>query len=166
MALTSLLADIIERRCADGARVISEYQPSLRGRWPVDPRPKGERPMQQSPTKEEWMRAWGIILQVVQKHEQRYQLRLAEEMTFFFKFNADRTELSDGKYLTKGEASQLTGAPWGQILDLEQMFGGVLVWGSYLFIAEAKVMDAFRRYGSDLTLSHMINDIAEERTAA
>jgi hypothetical protein len=74
--------------------------------------------------------------------------------------------LSESRYLTKGEAAELSGAPWGHILDLENIYGGLLLRGSYLFISEETVSDGLRRYGSDFTLSLLIDDIARERAAA
>jgi hypothetical protein len=112
------------------------------------------------------MRASGIILEVIQKHEPTYRRRLAKEMTFLFEFDADGIELPEHRYLTKGEATKLTGVPWGHILDLESVYGGALLRSSYLFIAEAKVSDALRKYGSDFTLSALIDDIAKERAPA
>jgi hypothetical protein len=161
MALAKHHEEIIERRCENGARTLFEYQhPQVRQH------PNAGRPIRQFPTRDEMIGAWETFRQVFQKNKQKYHRRLAQETTFLFKFNAGGIGLSESKYLTKGEAIKLTGVPWGQILDLESIYGGLLLHGSYLFIAEAKVTDALRRYGSDFTLSTLIDDIAEERAAA
>jgi hypothetical protein len=87
-------------------------------------------------------------------------------MAFLFEFDSDEIELPERRYLTKGDAAKLTGVPWGHILDLESVHGGALLCGSYLFIAEAKVSDALSTYGSQFTLSALIDDIAKERASA
>jgi hypothetical protein len=162
MALAKHYEETIERMLTNDAREVFQYQHPQSCRSPQ----KADRPIRQFPTKDEWMRAWKRILQVFQKNEPKYQRRLAQETTFVFKFDAAQMLLFDGKYLSKGEAAKLTGVPWGHILDLEDMFGGVLLRGSHLFIAEQRVTEAQRKYGSDLTLSALIDDIIKERMQA
>jgi hypothetical protein len=159
MALAKHYEETIERMLANDAREVFQYQYPKGCRSPRKP----DRPIQQFPTKDEWVRAWKCIFQVFQKNEPKYQRRLAQETTFVFKFDAEQMVLFDGKHLSKGEAARLTGVPWGHVLDLENVFGGVLLRGSFLFIAEERVMDAQCKYGSDLTLSALIDDIIKER---
>jgi hypothetical protein len=164
MALAKHHEEIFERRCANGARILSEYQ-HPQGRY-RPPEKCLERPIRAFPTRDDMIAACETIRQVFQKNKQKYQQRLAQETTFLLKFNADGIGLSESRYLTKGEAAELSGAPWGHILDLENIYGGLLLRGSYLFISEETVSDGLRRYGSDFTLSLLIDDIARERAAA
>jgi hypothetical protein len=121
MALAKHREEIFERRCANGARILFEYQhPQKRYQRPEK---LLERPVRAFPTREETIAACETIRQVFQQNEQKYQRRLAQETTFLFKFDADGIGLSESRYLTKGEAAELSGAPWGHILDLENTGG-------------------------------------------
>jgi hypothetical protein len=162
MGLSSLHADITERRCENRARIWDEYQ------YPQSPREhlQADRVIREVPTIDETIAAFEALHKAFEKNEPKYQRRLARETTFVFKYDAEQMVLIDGKYLSKGEAAKLTEVPWGHILDLETVFGGMLLRGSYLFIAEQRVMDAQLKYGSDLTLSALIDDIIKERMQA
>lgn len=80
-------------------------------------------------------------------------------MTLVYRLSEDYTLAKTVGYLTKGEAEKITGVCGGEILDLDDVYGGFLVRNRYIFISESAAVRGIKRYGSDL-----INGLLDERT--
>lgn len=161
MGFRSLQDDIIERRAENGARVIFETFGSF---FSNDPRlsPRGEELAETAEelgmTREKlfYLRAW------VQKVTRRSKERLAREMTVMYTLNEPRDRILAAKYLTKQEAAELapTVVP-GELLDLDEMYGGVMVRGRHIFVSEDAIADGLTRYEPEELLNGLIHERAE-----
>jgi hypothetical protein len=78
----------------------------------------------------------------------------------------DQYQLSTGEYFTKGEAAKLTGVSGGELLDTDNLYGGIFGRTGYLFISEKRVFDGIHRYGSGVTVAALIDDTIKERRLA
>jgi hypothetical protein len=162
MSLVSLEADIIERRVQDGARAIFENYTFYAAN---DSRlsPKGE---ELAETAEEFgmtrekliaMRRW------VQQVTKECNERLAREMTVMYTLNEPRDRVLAAQYLTKHDAAETarTVVP-GDLLDLDDIYDGVLVRSTYIFVSEKAIEDGLERYEPE----DLLNGLIHERAAA
>lgn len=162
MSLVSLEADIIERRVQDGARVVFENSPFF---TPSDPglSPKGEELVETAEefgmTREKFIafRRW------MQRVTEECTERLAREMTLMCTLNEPRDRVLAAKYLTKHDAAEAarTVVP-GELLDLDDVYGGVMVRGTYIFVSEKAIEDGLQRY----TPEDLLDGLIHERAAA
>jgi hypothetical protein len=159
MSLVSYLADITERRAEHDARVIFEdFTYHARGDCRLSP--KGE---ELAALAEEWgtsrekliaMRQWA------QRITKECEERLARELVVLFTLNEARDLVLGKQYITKGEAAEIAYTPGGDILDLDDIYGGLLVRGRYIFISETAVIDGLKRYEPDSLLNGLIHERA------
>lgn len=149
MALAKHQEEIIERRGRNGARIVYEYQ------YPhgnADDT-RSANPFGYTPEKMAELRAF------VRKVTQECEERLSKEMTLVYKLNDERTCAFPLGYMTKGEAAGK--APvvlGGELLDLDNMYGGLLVRHGYIFVSDAKLEHGLRRYPRESLLSGLIDE--------
>jgi hypothetical protein len=162
MSLVSLEADIVERRVQDGARIIFENYTYFA---PNDSRlsPRGEELAETAEefgtTREKFI----ALRQWVQKVTKECHERLAREMTVMYTLNEPRDRVLAAQYLTKHDAAAIarTVVP-GELLDLDDVYGGVMVRGTYIFVSEMAIEDGLTRYQPE----DLLNGLIYDRTAA
>jgi hypothetical protein len=125
---------------------------------PSDPDEATARKLGMTPEKLREVRAW------VQKTTKECNERLAREKVLVFKLNEQRTLMTTIGYMTKDEASKVAWIAGGELLDLDDLYGGMFVRADHFFISENKLLDAERRYGSGLELGVLIDYLLSERT--
>jgi hypothetical protein len=162
MGLPSLLSDIIERRAQNGARVVFEdYTYFAANDSKLSP--KGEELAETAEefgmTREKFI----ALRQWVQEISKSSRERLAREMTVMYTLNEPRDRVLSVEYLTKQDAAAnaRTVVP-GELLDLDDVYGGVMVRGTYIFVSEKAVEDGLQRYAPD----DLLNGLIHERAAA
>lgn len=97
---------------------------------------------------------WAAVKAVVQEINQRSRRRYAEERALLYRLSQERTSATNLGYMTKGEAANIArGVVTGEILDSDDLYGGVMVRAGYLFISEVKLEAGLREHGSNLTLN-------------
>jgi len=103
------------------------------------------------------MRRW------VQRVNKECTERLAREMTVMYTLNEPRDRVLAAQYLTKHDAAEAarTVAP-GDLLDLDCVYGGVMVRGIYIFVSEDAIEDGLQRYAPE----DLLNGLIHERAAA
>lgn len=100
----------------------------------------------------------------IQKTIKECDERLAREKVALYKLNEQRTFMKPVGYMTKGEAINVArGAIGGELLDLDNVYGGMFVRADHLFISENKLVDGLRRYGSDVEPGVLISRLIDER---
>lgn len=161
MGFKSLQDDVIERRAENGARVIFEtYGCYFSNDLRLSPR--GEElaetaeELGMSRRKLIFLRLW------LQRVTRECEERLAREMTVMYTLNEPRDRILAAKYLTKQEAAEL--APMvvpGELLDLDEMYGGVMVRGRHIFVSEDAIADGLTRYEPEELLNGLIHERAE-----
>ncbi len=163
MALAKHGEEISERRTANGAAIIYEYQhPQANGRRrKTDMAEKSANPYLLSP--EELKEAREAIRRINQKCEER----MASEMTLLCKWEEhDKGVVVTALgFMTKSEAAKITG--WlasAQILSLDT-YGGFIVSCGYLFISERRVAEGLRKYGmhEEALITGILRDRQAER---
>jgi hypothetical protein len=152
---------MIERRVGNGARVIYEDYTYFAAR---DERlsPKGEELAEIADSLDMTREELIELRQWVQQTSKRCSERLAREMTFIFTLNEPRDRVLNTQYLTKGDAAKLAPVVPGDLLDLDGIFGGLIVCGSHIFVSESAVEDGLKRYGP----VRLLNGLFDERLAA
>ncbi len=162
MGLRSLQADIIDRRIENGARTtVEDY--TFRAGYDYRLSPQGEALAElaeqagMTRTKLIALRQWA------QRMTKESNERLAREMTLVFTMNERRDRLLTCQYMRKGEASNTTRAVMGgDLLDLDVVYGGLLVRGVYVFVSDAAFERGLEKYGPD----GLFNGLIDERLAA
>lgn len=147
MALAKHHEEIIERRSRNGALIVYEYQHSSGDRRAAEPR----SPLDLSP--EKWAEVRAFVHEINERCKQRY----ATEMTLLYKLNKERTIATGIGFMTKGEASEIAdGVLSCEILDLDNVYGGIMVRADYLFISKAKLEAGLLKHGTGLTLNDLL----------
>ena len=83
-------------------------------------------------------------------------------MTLVLRLNKERTRFWTVGYLRKGEAAEIASVIPGELLDLDPLYGGMHIFNDHLFISDNLLLPALRRYGSDITLSDLIQKLSSE----
>jgi hypothetical protein len=161
MGLASLQADIVDRRSQNGARLIFEDQyphghskPNLQGDSTLT---AAAEALGMTPAKLIALRKW--VTRVTKECNER----LSREMTLVYTLNEQRTRVLAVKYMPKGEAAEMAKVvPGGELLDLDHLYGGMLVRCGYVFVSEALLREGLRKYAPPA----LLNGLIEERRAA
>ena len=66
------------------------------------------------------------------------------------------------QYVSTGEAAEIAGTVPGDLLSLDDMYGGVLVRGSHIFVSELALEEGLKRYEPEA----LLNGLIHERLAA
>lgn len=140
--------DVIEPRLEHGARIVFEYQHPQ----PAPKRDETTNPFLLTPTQLREFRAF------VQRANRECEERLAREMVMAYKLNKERTFATSLGFITKGEAAKATGVGGGMLLDLDNLYGGVLAFVGYLFISEGKLTHGVHTYGPDAFIDGLISE--------
>jgi hypothetical protein len=157
MALAKLAEDIAIRNAENGARVVypSQYPPTHR------PAPD---PFHFTPE------AIEAIRKFVREANARCEARLSREMVLVYEHNAAKTEASSVGFMTKGEAAKIAGGTpiaaricESYLLDIDDLYGGMLIHAGYLFVSDRKLIDG---YGSSATLAALTDGVLKEKLAA
>jgi|GraSoiStandDraft_50_1057286.scaffolds.fasta_scaffold436138_2 hypothetical protein len=127
MALAKHFEEITERRAANKAAIIFEYQ------HPQANSKRGERLSRE------------MVLALKVPNPPRLKL----------------TVLSRVGFLTKRKAAETLGVPSFNLLNLDDVHGGMLVTADHLFISEAKVADGLTRYEPGIVVSRLIKERAQ-----
>jgi len=164
MGLVSLDADIVDRRSESGARVIYEYQQTSISHAQLDPQASKIASMAKSlgmtPAELIEFRQW------VRRVTKECDERLANEMTVVYTLNKQRTRILKVEYVTKAEATEVAPVAGGELLDLDQIFGGVLVRGCYVFVSDQALEDGLTRYRPHELLDGLISERLRRKSAA
>lgn len=87
--------------------------------------------------------------------------RLSTEMTAVFTLNAERSRVISFQAMQKGQAAEKTMAVvGGDLLDLDEIYGGLLVRGIYIFVSELALARGIEEYGANA-----LNGLISERAA-
>ncbi len=128
MALAKHHEEIGERRRENNARIIDEFDypraTSQSAEWAAIPHGEVIR-----------LRLW------VQRVNRECEERLSREMLVVYKLNKQRTILTPLGYMPKAEAVKT--ARWvagGELLDLDDLYGGIFIRADHLFISETKFL--------------------------
>jgi hypothetical protein len=161
MSLVSYLADITERRVRDGARFVFEDY-TYRAKYDRKLSPKGQELVELADEWETTREKLIAMRQWMRRVTKECNERLAREKVVLCTLNEARDQVIRKQYITKDEASRIAPVPGGDILDLEDVYGGMLVRGRYLLISESAVVEGLKKYGSD----DLINGLIKERADA
>jgi hypothetical protein len=83
---------------------------------------------------------------LLQRVEKECEERLSREMTLVYALNEPRTLVLAAHYLSKGEAAEMTKVPGVFLLDLDHVYGGVLVRNDCVFVSEQMLAEGLRKY--------------------
>lgn len=162
MSLASLQADVIDRRIQNGARVIFEdytYYAERDCRLSPQGEVLAELAERAGMTREELI----AVRQWAQQTTKKSCERLAQEMTLVYTLNEQRDRVLAAQYVSKGEAAETTRIVLGgDLLDLDCIYGGLLVRGSYVFVSELAFEEGLKRYEP----AALLNGLIEERLTA
>jgi hypothetical protein len=94
--------------------------------------------------------------------------RLSREMTLVYTFDEETlheewTNVVAVEYVSKREAVEMTKAVWGQLLDLDCIYGGILLHKPYVFVSEKVFTERRCKYDDAVAL---LEGLMEERWAA
>jgi hypothetical protein len=172
-ALAKHYEEITERLSANEARIIYEYQhpqANVKRVASTESFTKQRRIADVPPIPSD--DEWAAVSDFVRRANEKYKERLSREMVVLFKLKEQRTEMS-AEYVispvgcfTKGEAAELTGVSGGELLDLDNLYGAIIGRTGYLFISESREQHGIRKYGSDVTVAALIDDLIKERQVA
>jgi hypothetical protein len=161
MSLVSYLADITERRTENLASVVFEdYTYHAKGDCGLSP--KGQELVELA---EEWgttrekliaMRQWA------QRITKECTERLAQEKTLIYTLNEPRDRVLAARYVSTGEAAEIGCAVPGDLLSLDDYFGGLLVQGRYVFVSDSTFEEGLKKYRPE----DLLNGLIAERSAA
>lgn len=159
MSRISLLDDILDRRIENGALITVE---GYARRASADNRlsPEGEKLAEIADsldmTRHELinMRKW------FRKITNECNKRLQEEKTALFTLNESRDRVIGFQLVTKAEAASSTVIVPGTLLDLDTLFGGLLVQGVHIYISEEVFDQGLQKYGSGV-----LKGLIDERLA-
>ena len=162
MGLPSYLDYITERRAENGARVIFENYTYLAA--------NGSRLSPRGEELAEIAEEFGMtreklisLRQLVQQINKECNERLASEKTLMYTLNEARDRILGIQYLTKHDAAEAARAVVpGDLLDLDDVYGGVMVRGAFIFVSDQAAEDGLQRY----TPNDLLNGIIHERAAA
>jgi hypothetical protein len=163
MGYSSLAHDIAERQLEHGARgYISPFifpTPTYASARPSDPDEATARKWNMTPEKLREFRVW------VLKTMKEYEERLAREKVLVLKLNEQRTVMTLVGYMAKDEAVKKVAISviGGELLNLDDTYGGMLVRVGYFFISEKKLLKGLERHGPDLKLDALIDHLIAER---
>ncbi|WFU42220.1 hypothetical protein QA640_07020 [Bradyrhizobium sp. CB82] len=153
MSWVSLQSDIIERRGRDGARVIYEDYTYF-----------AEHDRRLSPKGEELAEiAEGLgmtreKLIAMRKWMQETTKRLVREMATVYTLN-EQLDIVKAQHLPKSEAAELTGVVVpGELLDLDDVYGGLLVRRGYIFVSDMAREHGLKKYGPVELLNGLIDE--------
>jgi hypothetical protein len=161
MSLVSLQSDIIERRVRDGARVTYEDYTYFAEQ---DKRlsPKGEELAESAESLGMTREKLISVRQWLQQTIEECRERLAQEMTLVYTLSEPRDRVLNAQYLTKAKAAELAPVVPGDLLDLDAMYGGLLVCGIHIFVSDLALEEGLKRYEP----ADLLNSLFEERRAA
>ncbi len=155
MSLVSLQADINDRQLENGARIVFEYQrPSGdRSNARFDPRLiASARSLDMEPEELFDLRRW------LRRMTKESTERLLREMAAVYTLNEPRDIVLKTEYLTMMQVSKRYPIPGGDLLSLDDSYGGLLVSGRYIYVSEAAIADALNRYAPGDLLNGMIKE--------
>lgn len=161
MGLISLQADITERRAQNGARVIFEDYTYLAER-DCKLSPKGEELAETAEFLEMTREKFIALRQWVQEISQRSRERLALEKTLIYTLNVPRDRVLAVQYVSTGEAAEIGRAVPGDLLSLDDYYGGLLVRGCYIFVSELALKEGLKKYEPE----SLLKGLFQERLAA
>jgi len=162
MSLVSLQADINERRLENDAIIVFEDQYAARKRQSAarfDPQLiAAAKSMDMTPEELFDLRRW------IRRVTKECKERLAREMTLVYTLNEPRDRVLEVELTSKMKAADKYPIPGGDLLDLEGIYGGVLVRGQRIYVSQAAFEQAATRYENDPVA--ILNGLIAERCAA
>jgi hypothetical protein len=160
MSLVSLQADINDRRLENGAAIVFEDQYPARKRQAAaqfDPKLTAQlKFLDMTPDELIELRKWARC--VVKKSTER----LLREMTLVYTLNEPRDRVTGVEFISKMQAADKYPIAGGELLDLDCIYGGLLVRARNVYVSETAVADALDRYEP----AHLLNGLIGERHAA
>jgi hypothetical protein len=162
LGLASLESDIAERRIQNEARILFEYQ-YPQGYADLDS--GGDDPELVATAQSLGMTPARLIdlRQWVQRMTKECNERLSREKTLVYTVNESRTQVLAVQLMSKHDAAKMTKVVSGELLDLDSVYGGMLICDGYAFVSEQTVMGRLREYDHPVAL---LNALIEELRAA
>lgn len=157
MSFVSLQSDIIDRRVRDGARIIFEDYTYFAER---DRRlsPRGEELAEMAHSLGMSREKLIAIRRYVQQISKRCGERLEQEMTTVYALS-EQLDVLSAQFLSKGEAAEMTGVVMpGELLDLDDVYQGLLIRPGYIFVSETALEEGLKRYGPIEVLNGLIDE--------
>jgi hypothetical protein len=128
MGLSSLLDTITERRVENNASVIFEDYTYL-AKTNRKLSPKGEEIAETAEFLEMTWEKFISLRRWLQEISKKSRERLAQEKTLVYTLNEPRDRVVAAQYVSTGEAAEIGRAVPGDLLSLDDYFGGLLVQG-------------------------------------
>ncbi|KRR29112.1 hypothetical protein [Bradyrhizobium retamae] len=164
MSWVSYYGDITERQVQNGARVIFEnYTHLARHNNNNKLSPKGKELAETAEFLEMSREKFIALRQWMQEISKTSRERLAQEETLVYALNESRDRVLAAQYVSTGEAAEISRAVPGDLLSLDDSYGGLLVSGRYVFVSDLVVQEGLRKYEPDDAL---LNGLITERLAA
>jgi hypothetical protein len=88
--------------------------------------------------------------------------RLAQEKTLVYTLNEPRDRVLAAHYVSTGEAAEIGRTVPGDLLSLDDYFGGFLVRGRYVFVSDSAFEEGLKKYQPE----DLLNGLIAERSAA
>jgi hypothetical protein len=153
VALAKHYEEICERRAANGAWIVFDYQ------YPVVVHPS-ECVLSRLNLSFEEKRA---VRAFARKANAMCSDQLSREKAFLYQINKPRTEAIFLGYLPKITAANIARTiPPGCILDLDNAFGGALLHEDYLFVSGLRFVRTLRRCEGDVRKAKLVENLISE----
>jgi hypothetical protein len=153
----SYYGDITERQVQNGARVIFENYTYL-AKSDNKLSPKGEELADTAEFFEMSREKFIALRHWMQEISKTSRERLAQEKTLVYRLNESRDRVLAAQYVTTGEAAEIGRAVPGDLLGLDDSYGGLLVSGRYIFVSDATVQEGLKKYKADALLKGLITE--------
>jgi len=161
MSRVSYLDDITERRAENRASVIFENYTYL-AKSDRKLSPKGEELAETAEFFEMTREKFIQVRRLIQEESRICRERLAREKTLIYTLNEPRDRVLVVQYVSTGEAAEIGRAVPGDLLSLDDYYGGLLVRGRYVFVSDLAFEEGIKKYRPE----DLLNGLIEERSAA
>jgi hypothetical protein len=145
MSWVSYYGDITERQVQNGARVIFENYTYLAGHNDKLS-PKGEELAETAEFFEMSREKFIALRHWMQEISKTNRERLAQEKTLVYTLNESRDRVLAAQYVSTGEAAEIGRAVPGDLLSLDDSYGGLLVSGRHVFVSDLTVQEGLKKY--------------------
>jgi hypothetical protein len=157
MSWVSYYGDITERQVQNGARVIFENYTYL-ARHDNKLSPKGEELAETAEFLEMSREKFIALRQWMQEISKTSRERMAQEKTLVYTLNESRDRVLAAQYVSTGEVAEIGRAVPGDLLSLDDSYGGLLVSGRYVFVSDLTVREGLKKYKPDALLNGLITE--------
>lgn len=162
MGAVSFRGDVVDRRIEHAARItVDDYVQYVK----LDHRlsPKGEELEEMA--RDLGMTRAGLIelRKWAQQVTRTSKERLAREMTLLYTLNAKRDRILGAQYLIKAAAADVASVVPGDLLDLDEIYGGLMVQGVYVLVSDQTLARGLRKYRPEALLGGLIAERAAAR---